>query len=450
MTSATNKGETLANKQSGIYAWGVVVILMLAQTVSFVDRMIMGLLVGPIRESFEISDTQFSLLAGLAFAVFYSLMGIPLGIAADRYNRKKLIACAIGFWSIMTALCGVTKGFWSLFAARVGVGVGEAALSPSAYSIITDYFTKGSLARALSVYTMGVTIGSGLAYIIGGQVVTMAINAGEIILPFFGPREGWQLTFFIVGLPGLLVVALVLMIREPERKDILNADGVNSTVTFTQTLAFMSKRKAAYLTHTLSMSLFIVVVFSVNIWGPEYLIRTFEFTRMQAGQTFGLIIMAAGMAGLLTGGMLGDRIFSNGTLDGYSRVIIFSMFATLPFVIGLAFASVVWLGIVCIAGAVFFSAFQGGLGGGLIQLITPNQMRGQAVAIYFLMANLIGMGIGPTITAALTDYVFKSDAALNKALALSGGLLIPIAALLMLISLPAVRRAVEESKSWSK
>lgn len=450
MTTETSADARPLTGRSGLYAWGVVLILMLAQTVSFIDRMIMGLLVGPIRESYNISDTQFSLLAGLAFAVFYSIMGIPLGIAADRVNRKKLIAVAITFWSIMTMLCGITKGFWSLFAARIGVGVGEAALSPAAYSIITDYFAKASLARALSVYTMGVTIGSGLAYIIGGWVVTIAINAGEIVLPLIGAREGWQMTFFIVGLPGLVVVLLVLMIREPERKDLLNADDGKSTVTFRQTLAFMSARKTAYATHTLGMALFIIVVFSVNIWGPEYLIRTFDYTRTQAGQTFGLVIMIAGMSGLITGGTLGDRIFANGTLDGYSRVIIFSMLATLPFVAMLAFASVAWVGIACIAGAVFFSAFQGGLGGGLIQVITPNQMRGQAVAIYFLMANLIGMGIGPTVTASLTDYVFKSDAALNKALALSGVLVIPIATLILLAGLPAVRRAVEEAKNWSK
>ena len=449
MTAENNQTADMQS-QSGLYAWGVVVILMLAQTVSFIDRMIMGLLVGPIRQSFDISDTQFSLLAGLAFAIFYSVMGIPLGIAVDRFNRKKLIALAISFWSIMTALCGAAKGFWSLFAARVGVGVGEAALSPAAYSIITDYFAKGSLARALSVYTMGVTIGSGLAYIIGGWVVTMAMNAGEIVLPVIGAREGWQLTFFIVGIPGLFVALLVLMIREPERKDMFNLEDGAETVSFGQTLSFMMARGTAYFTHIIGMSLFIIVVFSVNIWGPEYLIRTFDYTRAQAGQTFGLVIMIAGMAGLMTGGTLGDRIFAGGSLDGYSRVIIFSMLAMLPFMALLAFASTPWMGIACIGVAIFFSAFQGGLGGGLIQLITPNQMRGQAVAIYFLLANLIGMGVGPTVTATLTDYVFKNDAALNKALALSGVLLIPIAAFTIMAGLPAVRRAVEEAKSWSK
>ena len=436
----------------GVYAWYVVVILMLAQTVSFVDRMIMGLLVGPIRESFSISDTQYSLLAGLAFAIFYSVMGLPLARIADRSSRTKLIAVAITFWSAMTALCGMAKGFWSLFAARIGVGVGEAALGPAAYSIITDYFTKKTLARALSVYTLGVTIGSGLAYVIGGWVVTMAMKVDEIVLPLVGAREGWQLTFFIVGLPGLLVALLVLLIREPERRGLMAArDGSEPPVIpISETLKFFLKRRRALASHILGVSLFIMVVFSLNIWGPEYLMRTFDFARGDAGATFGVLMMTTGTTGLLAGGWLGDRWYGRGHLDGYSRVILLSMAGMLPFVIALGFVTSPVLGLACMGVAVFFSAFQGGIAGGLIQLIAPNELRGQAVALYFLLANLIGMGLGPTVLASVTDFIFKDDAALNKSIALCGAIIIPIAALILLWGLPAVRKAVEEARTWEE
>ena len=450
VTGNDTGGASPTSPVGGTYAWYVVVILMLAQTVSFVDRMIMGLLVGPIRESFSISDTQYSLLAGLAFAIFYSLMGLPLARIADRSNRVRLIGIAIAFWSLMTALCGLAKGFWSLFAARIGVGVGEAALGPAAYSIITDYFSRKTLARALSVYTLGITIGSGLAYVIGGWVVTMAMKTGSVILPLVGEREGWQLTFFLVGLPGLIVVFLVLMIREPARRGIVGtADGsAPPAVPISEAIKFILQRRRALFTHIFGVSIFIMVVFSLNIWGPEYLIRTFGFERGDAGSTFGVLMMIAGTTGLLTGGALGDRWYSKGILDGYSRVILLSMMGMLPFVIALGFVSSPVLGIICMGIAVFFSAFQGGIAGGLIQLIAPNQLRGQVVALYFLIANLIGMGIGPTVLATVTDFVFQDDAALNKSIALSGAVLIPLAAIIMLWGLPAIRRAVEEGKNW--
>ncbi len=437
-----------ASDAPSTYGIFLVLALMLAQMVSFIDRMIMGLLVMPIRQSFDISDTQYSLLAGFAFALFYAIMGLPLGRLADRVNRTKLIAFAIAFWSVMTALCGFAKGFWSLFLARMGVGIGEAALGPSAYSLISDTFSKNTLARALSIYSLGTTIGSGLAYLIGGWVVARTMQAEEIVLPIIGARESWQLTFFIVGIPGLIVALIFFLLPEPPRKGLIKS---GASITFRETFAFMAQRWQALFLHIIAMSLFILVVYSVNIWGPEYLIRTFNFSRPAAGQTFGIVMMVAGTAGLLMGGTLGDYFFAkNGQRDGYSRAILISMAGMFPCMAALYFANTPTLGILAIGLAVFFSAWQGGLGGGLIQLMLPNQMRGQGVALYFLCANLIGIGIGPVVAAAFNDYVFKSDAALNKSIALCGVIIIPIAALILTSSLSAVRRTVLEARAWEQ
>ena len=215
------------SRSGNAYAWYVVFVLLIAQAFAFLDRMIMGLLVGPIRQSFEISDTQFSLLAGLAFSLFYAVMGLPLARIADRGSRKNLIAAGIAAWSLMTALCGLAKGYWTLFAARVGVGVGEATLGPAAYSMIADYFPKNVLARALSVYMIGVTLGSGFAYMLGSAVVSYVEDVGQVVLPVFGAMEGWQVTFVIIGLPGVLVSILMLAtVKEPTRTGVVDQDAM--------------------------------------------------------------------------------------------------------------------------------------------------------------------------------------------------------------------------------
>ena len=191
---------------------------MLAYTNSFIDRQILTLLVEPIREDLGITDTQISLLAGLAFSVFYTVMGLPLARLADQSNRKRIITFGITGWSFMTAMCGAAQNFWQLFLARIGVGVGEATLSPAAFSIISDYFPKDRIARAFSVYSMGVYFGVGLAMMIGGLVIQAVSNAPPVDLPAIGRVRSWQLTFFIVGMLGLPILLLLFTIREPLRR----------------------------------------------------------------------------------------------------------------------------------------------------------------------------------------------------------------------------------------
>ncbi|MBI3427463.1 MAG: MFS transporter [Acidobacteria bacterium] len=163
--------ETSAQRDTATdlrYAWYVALVLMLCNTLSFIDRQILGLLVDPIKQDLRVSDTQMGLLQGLAFGIFYTLLGMPMGRIVDRGNRRQLVAAGIFCWSLMTAACALARGFGTLFAARMGVGVGEATLSPSAFSLLSDYFPKERLATALSIFSMGVFFGSGLALIVGG------------------------------------------------------------------------------------------------------------------------------------------------------------------------------------------------------------------------------------------------------------------------------------------
>lgn len=431
---------------TSLYRWYVIFVLLLAQTFSFLDRMIMGLLVGPIRATFDISDTQYSLLAGLAFSLFYALMGLPLARIADNGNRRTLIAAGIAVWSLMTAACGLARSFWGLFLGRVGVGVGEATLGPAAYSMISDYFPRSQLGRALSVYTMGVTIGSGLAYIGGGAVVNYVSGLGELSLPLIGNVYGWQLTFFVVGLPGVLVALLVLItVREPARRGIEADAGTQQPLA--AVIDYLWQRRAAYGAHIFGVSIFVMVVYALNIWGPTYLIRTSGHDPGTAGLRFGLIMMLAGTAGLLLAGYVADRWFAAGTPDAYVRTIVLSMFGMLPCAVGLGFVEQESFALIILALAIFFSAFQGGIAGGALQLMTPNRMRGQIMAVYLLVANLIGLGLGPTVIAATTDYVFRSDGAIGQSIALCAAVLCPIAAFVLIRGLPAIRREIEEQSA---
>ena len=278
------QNPTLAPAGVG-YRWYVIFVLLLAQAFSFLDRMIMGLLVGPIRESFSISDTQYSLLAGLAFSLFYALMGLPLARIADSRNRRNLITWGIAVWSLMTALCGMAKNFWTLFLARVGVGVGEAALGPAAYSMITDYFPRDRPWRAPCRSTCSalrwVLV---FAYMLGGAVVAYVQTLDVLELPLLGEVEGWQLTFFIVGIPGLLVALLMrLTVDEPPRGDA----ATDHSIPIAEVLGYVWQRRRAYASHIFGISIFIMVVYALNLWGPTYFIRTFGFSIAEAGWTFG-------------------------------------------------------------------------------------------------------------------------------------------------------------------
>lgn len=278
---------------------------------------------------------------------------------------------------------------------------------------------------------------------LGGAVISRVENIGQIILPVIGSVEGWQLTFFIVGLPGILVSVLIMTtVREPLRKGV--ADAAETFIPLSAVVGYVWQRRKAYTGHILGISIFIMVVYALNLWGPTYFIRIFGYSRSEAGWVFGLIMLGSGTAGLLIAGILSDKLIARGIHDAYIRMILFSMIAMTPCAMALGFVTTDVIAIVVMSLAVFFSAFQGGIAGGALQLMTPNRMRGQVMALYLLTANIIGLGLGPTIIAVTTDYVFGYDGAIGKSIALCSLVLCPIGAFILWRSLPAIRRQLEE------
>ncbi len=427
------------------YAWYVVVVLTLAYTCSFIDRQILTLLIEPIRRDLDINDTQFSFLGSLAFSIFYTLLGIPLARLADRANRRNLMTAGIAFWSFMTSLCGLARGFWPLFGARVGVGVGEAALSPAAFSLLADYFPRQVLARAVSLYSTGVYFGAGLALMIGGTIIHLVSNAPPQHIPLLGELKPWQLTFMAVGALGLPIVALMFTIREPARRGVSGVTDAEAS-SWTSLRAFMALNRKALTCHIGAFTLYGIAIGNYLFWSPSFIMRTFGWSAPQVGLTLGLMMFVLGTLGVYTGGWLADRLTKAGHADGILRAAFMGLCCGLPLIVLTPLMNDITFALIGLGAAVFFLAFPQGLPAAALQVMTPNALRAQMTAIYFFIGNLIANGFGPMLSGLMTDYVFGDPAMLRYSLAIVCGIAAPLGALLLYFGLPAYNAAVQRAQ----
>lgn len=426
-------------------SWYVVGILTLAYVSSFIDRQILSLLVEPIKRDLQISDTQISLLMGLSFGIFYTLLGIPIARLADLKSRKKIIAYGIGLWSLMTAVCGMVGNFTQLFLARMGVGVGEAALSPAAYSMIADLFPKSKLAMANSVYNMGIFIGSGLAFLIGGFVVNMVRVQELWHIPIIGELFPWQVVFFFVGLPGLLIVFLISRIKEPTRKgEEIEKASLN------QTWTFILKNAKTYININLGLGFLTLVNYANAAWVPSFFVRTFAWSASKAGAIYGLIVVIFCTSGLWFGGKLADRLTKKGHTDGRLRACVY-------LIAGLLATSWIFpimpngtLAALAIIPVAFFSASPLGAGTAAISGITPNRMRAMTSALYLFMVNMIGLVFGPLSVALLTDKYFIDTSMIRYSILIVMLIGTGLALIFMLLSLKPYRKMYAESLQMEK
>ncbi|GAA5629994.1 sialic acid transporter NanT [Acinetobacter calcoaceticus] len=404
------KEQELHTQESFGYQWYVVVICMVAYILSFVDRQILSLMIEPIKQDLMLTDTQFSLLQGLAFSLFYAFMGIPIAALADKKSRIKIISIGIAFWSLATAACGLSKNFIQMFIARLSVGAGEAALSPAFYSIVTDLFPKEKLGRALGLYAIGAFIGSGLAFLIGGYVISLLKNVDMVVLPVIGQLKTWQLTFFIVGLPGvLLALVMILTVKEPKRKGLkLDQNGQVLQASFKNSIAFIKTHKKTFFCHFIGFSFYTMMLYSLLGWAPAFYMRHFGLDASQTGYILGSIILIANTAGALFCGWLIDYFSKKGYSDAAIRAGMIGCAAlVLPSVL---FTQVdnMYLSFGLIFIAMFFSTFPIPASAAATQMLTPNQLRAQVSAKFLLISNLIALGVGTTAVALLTDKYFEN------------------------------------------
>jgi len=376
---------------------------------------------------------------GLSFGIFYTLLGIPIARLADLQSRKKIIAWGVGLWSLMTAVCGMVGNFTQLFLARMGVGVGEAALSPAAYSMIADLFPKSKLPIANSVYNMGIFIGAGLAFLIGGFVVNI-VNVEEMwLLPLIGEVYPWQIVFFFVGLPGILIVFLISRIKEPVRKGI-----EGDKASFKQTWRYILKNANTYLNINLGLGFLTLVNYANSAWIPSFFVRTYGWTAAKAGTIYGILVITFGTLGLFFGGKLANGFSRKGYTDANVRAVIF-------LIAGVFISCWIFplmpsgeLAALAMIPVIFFACSPLGAGTAAIAEVTPNRMRAMASAFYLFLVNLIGLVFGPLSVALLTDKLFHDTTMIRYSLLivmLTGSLL---GVLFMYLSLNPFRKMIKK------
>lgn len=360
----------------------VLVFLLLAYILNFLDRQILSILAQPIKKDLQLSDTEFGAIAGLAFALLYSFAGVPLSYLADRTSRSKVIAGSLAVWSAFTALCGVAGGYWSMFLYRLGVGVGEAGGVAPSYALIADYFPPEKRGRALGIYSLGVPVGLGSGLLVGAYIATY-IN--------------WRAAFLIMGGIGILLVPFFLWVV----KDVPRPAGTTSQVRLGEVWAIVSRKPSFWLL-AIAASLSSLCGYGLAVWVPSVLMLSYDLTLLQAGQFMGSLLLIGGVIGVLAGGYFADRL-GHADKSWYAKLPAFAWLIALPcFLFGLTTDNL-WLAWppLLIANAMNI-LWLGPIVTAVQNLVEPAK-RATASSMFLLINNLIGLGVGPLLIGAISD-----------------------------------------------
>lgn len=411
--------------RASLYPWYVVGVLMLAFVLSFADRQILGLLLTPVRRDLGLSDAQMSLLLGPAFALPFILAGLPLGRLADRYSRRALITIGLLVWSTATLLCAFARDFGELLLARAVIGIGEAALAPAAYSLIVDYFARERRATALSVFGLGIYLGVGLAFMLGGVVIAYAMQHGAMSLSLFGAVRPWQAVFLCLGGAGIVLSPLLLTVREPPRQ------ARHASAPLSEVFAFLRQNRRAILHHNFGFAFLSMSAYASVAWLPTFFVRIHGWEPSRFGLVYGAIVTVFGGGGVLFGGWLADRWLRRGHTDAGLRVGAVSAFVSLGIGLLYLFPSNATLAASLIIPAAFLAGMPVGVSPAALQDLMPANLRAQASALSLLILNVVGLGCGPIAVALITQYVFADEQALGWSLLIvCGGAQLIAAALL--------------------
>ena len=387
----------------------VLIVLVLVYTFNFIDRQIVGILAVPIKSELHLSDSQLGVMGGLAFALFYTLLGIPIARLADRVSRTGIMTVALALWSLMTAVCGLTQNFAQLFLARVGVGVGEAGGVTPAYSLICDYFPPKERARALSAYSFGIPIGSAVGIVLGGFITSIM---------------SWRAAFFIVGFAGLLITPLLkFTVREPERgtldpvrTDADRAAGAPSLLTIIGVLA----RKPSFWGLSLGASCASMMGYGLFFWAPSFLVRSFHLSLLHASLAYGGLVLVGGLLGIWLGGVLADR-YGDERRGMYAFIPAIAFIATLPFYVAGVLSTTLWISFAVLLVPTALGLAWLGPVLTAVQHLVPAHMRATASALFLFINNLIGIGLGSTLIGLVSDSMRLRFGAESLRYAILGG-----------------------------
>lgn len=424
----------------GARAIRLIAILLLFYALAYMDRQIITLLVGPIKADLNISDVSFSFLQGLGFVLFYATCGIPIGILVDRFPKRHIILAGVVFWSCFTMASGLAQNYNQLLLARFGVGAGEAALLPAAYALISQAVAPRRLGAAMSTFSLGAIVGGGLALGLGGIAIGALEHIGTVTLPLVGTLPPWRILLLGTGLIGIVLAPIVYLIREATEPT-GHAGTLAAPNPATDQIDPPMRHWRFYLAHISGFSLLCFSAAAVSAWSPAFLMRHYDWPVAQVGVVLGSIHMASGVIGMLGSGLLADALFRRGYLDAHLRLYLFA----LPI-----FGAAAWLALtsstiaLSIAGLIFVSLIAPfiGVAATALQITTAPQHRGKMSALFLLVYNLFGFGLGPTTAAWLAEHRLGGPQAIGDALAIVAAIAAPLAFLCMAAGLRPMRRAV--------
>ncbi|MXO66184.1 spinster family MFS transporter [Altericroceibacterium endophyticum] len=431
------------NGLSPARSWWAVAVFTVALMFNYLDRQLLTLLVTPIKADLGLSDTQISLLVGFAFVLFYVLAGIPVARLVDRGPRKWIIGFGIAFWSLMTACCGLASNFWQLTLARMGVGVGESCNAPATYSMTSDMFPRDKLAQPISVIGIGTVAGSGLALLIGGWLITWLTDIGPQTFPLIGTLRPWQMTFLIVGLPGVLwALVLLATVPEPPRRESAGAQ----TPSFLATMRFIGSFRGTYAPMFIANGVKAMLSFGTAVWSPAFFERQFGYAPGAPGPILGIISLIVSPIGLILGGYLANRMAAAGYRDANMRMVFYVTIPLIPVAVLYPLLPQAWMAYAAVGLSLFLGSLGAGPANAAVQAITPGRMRGTVTAIYIAIFNVLGYGLGPLVIALLSDNLYGT-ANLGFSMATTAAVLGPVGLVLAWVALRPYGSAVDAAEA---
>lgn len=437
-------GSAPVASASGRHGWYTVFVLALVAMLGQIDRSAISLMVQPMKRDLHLSDTEVSLLIGFAFTFFYAIFGPPISRIADRGFRKGVIAASLSVWSAGTALCGLAQNFWGFFAARAIVGGAESGSSPASLSIIADVVPRNRLPRAFAIYNAGIMGGMALSMVLGGLLLGAMAHIEPFHVPVVGQIRNWQLVFVVLGLPGLLVAALLMLtVREPAR----GANHRPNGYPLREVFAFLSANRRMHVPMLLGVLLSSIQSFGMLAWGPAFYERTYGWGPEIAGPLLGGVNLGCSLLGLVIGARLAEW-YAERTDEANLRVLFLAYVLSLPFAAAAPLMPTPQLALALSGLGGVLAGMGGPAYNSALQLSTPVQMRGQINALYLFTIAAVGGGLGPLIVALITDFVAQSEDLLRYVLVGFRLILGPIDAILILLAIKpyaqAYRRRIEE------
>ncbi len=426
-------------------AWRMTILLMLTSTLAYVDRQMFVLFSEQIKHDLDLTDTEIGMLQGIAFSFFYGVLSFPIARLADAHSRRTIIRLSVLFWSAMTAMTAFSKSFASIFLFRAGTASGEAGLAPSASAMIADAFPRSKMPLPMSLYTLSIYIGSGIAFTLGAVVQTTMGQNANVVFPVLGEAATWQIAYAVAGLLGLPWAVIALRwLKDPTRSDYSASgavvDSTASRATFGDLFRFLHANRGFLIPFFAGCTLILAAVSVIFSWTPVVLIRSFEESVSRAGFIFAALFISCGIGGAVIAGLIANSKLVAGKKDGLTWLVLVAVCGLLVsqlFSLGGESASSYTLLSAC---SIFFVAPCISLPPAILQGVATSNMRAQLAALFLLTTGVLGIGVGPIIVGVVSDYVFAEPMQLHLAVASSVivlcGIAIPLLLLCRLTSHP--------------